>query len=188
MNFPNMISVIRMLLIPFMVSVYFLPFAGAHSFASTIFLIACLTDWLDGYLARKLEQTTAFGAFLDPVADKILVTSAIVLILGHAHLSWLTLPSMIIIGREIAVSALREWMAEIGARTSVAVSYVGKVKTVFQMIALLFLLYYTPEITPDWFLMLGYILYYASAALTVWSMMMYFRAAWPKLNPAASEK
>jgi CDP-diacylglycerol--glycerol-3-phosphate 3-phosphatidyltransferase len=182
MNFPNIVSFIRIILIPFMVIIYFLPFAGAHSFASTIFLIACLTDWLDGFLARKLGQATAFGAFLDPVADKILVASAIILILGHAHLSWLTLPSMVIIGREITISALREWMAEIGSRASVAVSYVGKIKTVLQMIAILFLLYYTPEITPDWFLILGYILYYAAAVLTLWSMILYFKAAWPRLG------
>lgn len=182
MNFPNIISIIRILLIPFMVVVYYLPFSGAHSFASTIFLIACLTDWLDGYLARKLAQTTAFGAFLDPVADKLLIAAAIILILGHAHLSWLTLPSIVIIGREIAVSALREWMAQLGERASVAVSYVGKLKTVLQMIAILFLLYYTPEITPNWFLILGYILYYAAAGLTLWSMALYFKAAWPQLQ------
>ncbi len=182
MNFPNIVSIIRILLIPFMVVVYYLPFAGAHSFASTIFLVACLTDWLDGFLARKLGQATAFGAFLDPVADKILVASAIILILGQGHLSWLTLPSIVIIGREIAVSALREWMAQLGERTSVAVSYVGKMKTVLQMIAILFLLYYTSEITPGWFLVLGYILYYAAAGLTLWSMFMYFKAAWPQLR------
>lgn len=182
MNFPNIVSIIRILLIPFMVMVYFLPFMGAHSLASTIFLIACLTDWLDGYLARKLGQATPFGAFLDPVADKILVASAIILILGHAHLSWLTLPSMVIIGREIVVSALREWMAQLGERANVAVSYVGKIKTVFQMIAILFLLYYTPDVTPNWFLILGYILYYAAAGLTLWSMCLYFKAAWPQLR------
>lgn len=191
MNFPNIVSFIRILLIPFMIIVYYLPFAGAHSFASTVFLIACLTDWLDGFLARKLGQTTTFGAFLDPVADKLLVVSAVVLVLGHANLDWLTLPSIVIVGREIAVSALREWMAEVGARASVAVSYMGKLKTVLQMIAILFLLYYTPEITPDWFLFLGYILYYAAAVLTLWSMFMYFKAAWPKLNvesPVSQEK
>lgn len=165
-----------------MVIVYFLPFAGAHSFASTVFLIAALTDWLDGYVARKLVQTTPFGAFLDPVADKILVASAIILILGHANLSWLTLPSMIIIGREITVSSLRQWMAQLGDTTSVAVSYLSKLKTVLQMIAILFLLYYTPEITPDWFLLMGYIFYYAAAVLTLWSMGMYFKVAWPKLK------
>lgn len=182
MNFPNIVSFIRILLIPFMIVVYYLPFAGAHSFASTVFLIACLTDWLDGFLARKLEQTTTFGAFLDPVADKLLVVSAVVLVLGHANLEWLTLPSIVIVGREIAISALREWMSEVGARASVAVSYAGKLKTVLQMIAILFLLYYTPEITPDWFLLMAYILYYAAAGLTLWSMAMYFKAAWPKLR------
>lgn len=181
MNFPNIISIIRILLIPFMVIVYYLPFVGAHSLASTIFLIACLSDWLDGFLARKLGQATAFGAFLDPVADKILVASAIILILGQGHLPWLTLPSMVIIGREIMVSALREWMAQLGERASVAVSYVGKLKTLLQMMAILFLLYHTPEITPDWFLLMGYILYYVAAGLTIWSMMMYFKAAWPQL-------
>ncbi len=182
MNFPNIISIIRILLIPFMVIAYYLPFSGAHSFASTIFLVACLTDWLDGYLARKLGQATAFGAFLDPVADKLLVAAAIILILGQDHLSWLTLPSMVIIGREIAVSALREWMAQVGDRAKVAVSYLGKIKTVLQMIAILFLVYYTSNVTPIWFLVLAYILYYAAAILTLWSMFLYFKAAWPQFR------
>ena len=181
MNFPNIVSISRILLIPFLVIAYYLPFAGAHSFASTIFLIACLTDWLDGYLARKLGQSTAFGAFLDPVADKLVVVAAIILVIGHGGLEWLTLPAIVIVGREIAVSALREWMAGLGMRQSVAVSYLGKVKTVIQMMAVLFLLYYTPEITPDWFLILGYLMFYGAAGLTLWSMFLYFKAAWPQL-------
>lgn len=182
MNFPNIVSISRILLIPFLVIAYYLPFAGAHSLASTIFLIACLTDWLDGYLARKLNQSTPFGAFLDPVADKLVVAASIILVIGHGGLEWLTLPSIVIIGREIAVSALREWMAELGMRKSVAVSYVGKVKTVLQMISVLFLLYYTAGATPAWFLILGYVMYYAAAGLTLWSMFLYFKAAWPQLR------
>lgn len=182
MNFPNIISISRILLIPFMVIVYYIPYAGGHSLASTIFLIACLTDWLDGYLARKLNQSTSFGAFIDPVADKLVVAAAIILIIGHGGLEWLTLPSIVIIGREIAVSALREWMAEIGERASVAVSYLGKAKTALQMISILFLLYYTAGVTPHWFLLLGYIMYYGAAGLTLWSMFLYFKAAWPQLR------
>ncbi len=182
MNFPNIVSISRILLIPFLVIAYYLPFVGAHSLAAAIFLIACITDWLDGYLARKLNQATPFGAFLDPVADKLVVAAAIILVIGHGGLEWLTLPSIVIIGREIAVSALREWMAELGMRKSVAVSYVGKIKTVLQMISVLLLVSYSSDIVPFWFLVIAYIMYYSAAGLTIWSMFLYFKAAWPQLR------
>ncbi len=122
MNIPNLLTVLRVLLIPFFILLFYLPFHWSYLAASAVFTVAALTDWLDGYLARRLQQSTPFGAFLDPVADKLMVAVALVLLVGeHANL-WLTLPAAIIIGREIVVSALREWMAELGARAQVAVS------------------------------------------------------------------
>lgn len=180
MNVPNVMTFLRILMIPFLIIAYYLPFPIAHVLSSAIFLIACLTDWLDGYLARVLKQETPLGAFLDPVADKLIVAAAVVLIIGHGKFDYLTFPSIVIIGREIAVSALREWMAEIGKRANVAVSWVGKVKTTLQMLALIVLLYCGSQ-TTDWFITLGYVLFYAAALLTLWSMLAYFRAAWPQL-------
>ena len=128
MNIPNLLTVLRVLLIPIIILLFYLPFAWSYLAASAVFTIAAVTDWLDGYLARRLEQGTPFGAFLDPVADKLMVAVALVLLVEeHANL-WLTLPAAIIIGREIVVSALREWMAELGARAQVAVSNLGKWK------------------------------------------------------------
>ncbi len=154
--------------------------------ASAVFAFAAATDWLDGYLARRLEQSTPFGAFLDPVADKLMVAVALVLLVqAHANL-WLTLPAAVIIGREIVISALREWMAEIGARAQVAVSNMGKWKTAAQMLALVILLGNPPAIT--FWVILGYALLLVAAGLTLWSMVQYLRAAWPHLKTTAEKK
>ena len=135
MNIPNILTVLRVLLIPIIILLFYLPFQWSYLAASAVFAIAAITDWLDGYLARKLQQSTPFGAFLDPVADKLMVAVALVLLVEEHSNLWLTLPAAIIIGREIVVSALREWMAELGARAQVAVSNLGKWKTAAQMVA-----------------------------------------------------
>lgn len=181
MNIPNILSLMRIVLIPIFVAVFYLPAELSRVIAGSVFLLACITDWLDGYLARNLNQTTKLGAFLDPVADKLIVAVALVLIVGKLHGSYLAIPSAIIVGREIVVSALREWMAEIGKRTSVAVGFIGKIKTTAQMSAIVSLLLYKPgdQVT---FLVLGMILLYIAAGLTLWSMAMYIRAAWSDLT------
>ncbi|WP_263143550.1 CDP-diacylglycerol--glycerol-3-phosphate 3-phosphatidyltransferase [Pseudomonas sp. RIT-PI-AD] len=186
MNIPNLLTVLRVLLIPVFILLFYMPFPWSYWAASAVFALACATDWLDGYLARRLGQSTAFGAFLDPVADKLIVAVALVLLVEeHANL-WLTLPAVIIIGREIVVSALREWMAELGARAQVAVSNLGKWKTAAQMLALVILLA-NPPLISIW-VILGYLLLIVSAALTLWSMLQYLLAAWPHLTRESSKK
>ena len=186
MNIPNLITVLRVLLIPIFILLFYLPYYWSYMAASTVFAIAAATDWLDGYLARRLEQSTPFGAFLDPVADKLMVAVALVLLVQeHANL-WLTLPATVIIGREIVISALREWMAEIGARAQVAVSNMGKWKTAAQMLALVILLANPPAVT--FWVILGYALLLIAAGLTLWSMVQYLRAAWPHLKTTAEKK
>lgn len=185
MNIPNLLTVLRVVLIPFFILLFYMPYGWSYVAASTVFAIAAATDWLDGYLARRLGQATPFGAFLDPVADKLMVAVALVLLVQeHANI-WLTLPAAVIIGREIVVSALREWMAEIGARAHVAVSNLGKWKTAAQMAALVILLA-NPVSLSAW-VVLGYALLIVAAALTLWSMVNYLRAAWPHLSPMAGE-
>ena len=142
-----------------------------------IFILAAITDWFDGYLARALNQTSAFGRFLDPVADKLMVAAALVVLVQWKPTIVMAFAGIVIISREITVSALREWMAELGARTSVAVSTVGKYKTAFQMIAIsVFLLNWQPLET------FAYILLYTAVILTLWSMFIYLKAAWPYLK------
>lgn len=182
MNIPNLLTVLRVLLIPIIILLFYIPFKWSYLAASAVFTIAALTDWLDGYLARRLQQSTPFGAFLDPVADKLMVAVALVLLVEeHANL-WLSLPATIIIGREIVVSALREWMAELGARAQVAVSNLGKWKTAAQMVALIILLANPPQL--DAWVGLGYALLIIAAGLTLWSMVNYLMAAWPHLSPS----
>ena len=176
-NIPNALTLMRILLIPVLVIVFYLPFQGHWLVAAGIFTLAAVTDWFDGYLARRLGQMTAFGAFLDPVADKLMVTVALVLLVERHDTILFTLAATVIIGREIVVSALREWMAELGQRTSVAVSYVGKVKTALQMIAVIGLLAVNPDRDAGWMLGLCYVLLYSAAVLTLWSMIAYLRAA-----------
>lgn len=180
-NLPNILTLLRIAMIPILICVFYLPWEWRHLASAAIFGIAAGTDWLDGYLARKLDQFTPFGAFLDPVADKLIVASALVMLLEEHATLLFALPTMVIIGREIVISALREWMAELGKRTSVAVSYLGKVKTTLQMIAIAFLLAIDPAAHPtlDY---LGIALLYVAAILTLWSMIIYLRAAWPELS------
>lgn len=178
---PNVLTLLRIGLIPIFVVVFYLPFRGANLVCALIFGLAAVTDWLDGYLARRLGQTSPFGAFLDPVADKMMVAVALVVLVQADQRALLVVPAMVIIGREIAVSALREWMAGIGERTMVAVSVIGKIKTTFQMIALLFLIYREP--LGDFPVYeIGVIGLYVAAFLTLWSMVLYARAAWPALT------
>ena len=178
---PNILTLIRIILIPVLVIVFYVPGQWAYQLSAAIFGIAALTDLLDGYLARRLNQLSAFGAFLDPVADKLMVAVALVLLVQDNPSPLFVIPAAIIIGREIAISALREWMSEIGARTKVAVSIIGKLKTTIQMIAILLLLFKMPLAgfpTHD----VGLILLYIAAALTLWSMFVYMHAAWPLLS------
>ena len=179
-SWPNILTLLRILLIPIFIIVFYLPWSAAHAMAAIIFALASFTDWLDGYLARKLGQISPFGAFLDPVADKLLVAASLLLLVGAKDINYITLPAIVIVGREIVISALREWMAEIGQRASVTVSYIGKVKTTVQMIALVLLLAYNPE-ESGWGI-LGFILLYGAAILTMWSMIIYIMIAWPELT------
>ncbi len=176
-NIPNALTLMRILLIPVLVVVFYVPFQGHWLVAAGIFTLAAVTDWFDGYLARRLGQMTAFGAFLDPVADKLMVSVTLVLLVERHDTILFTLAACVIIGREIVVSALREWMAELGQRTSVAVNYIGKVKTALQMIAVIGLLAVNPSRDAGWMLGLCYLLLYSAAVLTLWSMMAYLRAA-----------
>jgi CDP-diacylglycerol--glycerol-3-phosphate 3-phosphatidyltransferase len=177
-NIPNALTILRILLIPVLILVFYLPFKNHLLVAAAIFALAAVTDWFDGYLARRMEQTTAFGAFLDPVADKLMVVIALVLLVERHDTLVFTLAACVIIGREIVVSALREWMAELGERTSVAVSYVGKVKTAIQMVAITGLLAIDPTRDEHWLLALCYLVLYTAAVLTLWSMVIYLKAAW----------
>lgn len=183
-NIPNILTFLRIASIPVFVVFFYLPVSWSYLATTIIFAAAAITDWLDGYLARKLKQTSAFGAFLDPVADKLMVAIALVMLVDVNPTSFpgilLAIPAGIIIGREIVISALREWMAEIGERAKVAVSVIGKIKTTAQMIALLLLLYREP-IGPLPTAEVGFALLYLSVALTLWSMAIYIKAAWPKM-------
>lgn len=181
MNIPNTLTIVRIVLIPVFIVVFYLPVPSGHIATATIFGLGAMTDWLDGYLARRLGQTSTLGEFLDPVADKLMVAIVLVLLLQQNPSVWLALPAAIIIGREITVSALREWMAELGARAKVAVSSLGKIKTTAQMLALIMLLYREPlGLVPTY--TLGFCLLYVAAGLTLWSMVVYIRVAWPELR------
>lgn len=182
LNIPNILTLIRIFLIPVMVLVYYLPITWGHFAAAAIFAIAGVTDWLDGYLARTLQQTSALGAFLDPVADKLIVAIALVILVGESDLAYLAIPAAVIVGREIVISALREWMAELGKSASVAVSFIGKFKTASQMVAVFLLLAYQPD-QYQWLGTLGYGLLIIAAVLTLWSMIIYLKAAWPEIRP-----
>jgi CDP-diacylglycerol--glycerol-3-phosphate 3-phosphatidyltransferase len=188
LNIPNLLTLLRILLIPFFFVVYLIDADWSNQLATFIFVVAALTDWLDGYLARRLNQYTTFGAFLDPVADKLIVATALVLLATDEKVLNLVLSVplftasvAIIIGREIAISALREWMAELGKRASVAVSYIGKVKTALQLTAISLLIYQEPLRGIPIF-KLGEILLFIAAALTLYSMVVYLKAAWPVLT------
>jgi CDP-diacylglycerol--glycerol-3-phosphate 3-phosphatidyltransferase len=176
LNVPVVLTLLRIALIPLFVLVFYLPFAWAYPASALVFLLAGITDWLDGYLARRWEQISAFGAFLDPVADKLMVAAALVMLVDKHSSIWLAIPAIVIVGREIGVSALREWMAELGQRGIVAVSSIAKVKTTCQMVALLLLLYGRPLFGLPTYA-IGLVLIYIATGLTLWSMFVYLRAA-----------
>ena len=187
LNTPNILTLLRIALIPAFIVAYYWAHPWAHMLATGLFILAALTDWLDGYLARRLEQTSPFGAFLDPVADKLMVAAALVLLVADPRVQTHVLDIrlfavvvLVIVGREITVSALREWMSEVGKRSSVAVSFVGKIKTVSQMVAIPFMLWREPFWNLPIF-QIGETLLYLAAALTLWSMLSYLKAAWPNL-------
>jgi CDP-diacylglycerol--glycerol-3-phosphate 3-phosphatidyltransferase/cardiolipin synthase len=183
---PNILTLLRIILIPVLVVVFYLPGQWSYQLSAMLFGLAALTDALDGYLARRLKQSSVFGAFMDPVADKLMVAVALVLLVQDNPTVLFVVPACIIIGREIAISALREWMSELGERTRVAVSVVGKIKTIAQMVAILLLLFRMP-IGPFPTHDVGLILLYIAAVLTLWSMMVYVRAAWPLIAGNSDE-
>jgi len=178
---PTAITLFRVALIPLFVLVFYLPFSWANVVATSIFVIAAFSDWVDGYLARSMKQESVFGAFLDPVADKLMVVVIIVLLV-EAHPSiYVSLPSVVIVAREISISALREWMAQLGSSTTLKVSFIGKTKTVSQMLALGFMIFSEPLYGIPIF-QIGLVIYYFAALLTIVSMAIYLRAAWPVIT------
>jgi len=191
----NILTLARIAMIPLVVVLFYLPYSWSNPAAASVFIFAAITDSLDGYLARRLGQTSALGAFLDPVADKLMVATALILLVSHypPDLELLvfnpqvliTVTAAVIVGREITISALREWMAEMGARGKVAVSSMGKLKTIFQMTGLSMMLFRSDV----WFIPafeLGVYCLVAAAALTLWSMVVYLKAAWPELMRSGS--
>lgn len=184
LNIPNTLTWARIGLIPLFVGVYYLPdswltLTSKNIIATGIFLVAAITDWFDGYLARSLGQTSSFGAFLDPVADKLMVAAALILLVQLARVD--AIVAVVMIGREITISALREWMARVGQSASVAVATVGKFKTAAQMTAIPLLLHHDPILFLN-IQLIGTVLIYVAAALTLWSMIYYLRRAIPRLS------
>ena len=183
-NIPILLTWLRIIMIPLLIAIYYVPASwmagiGRDFAAMLVFVVASITDWLDGYLARRWNETSAFGAFLDPVADKLVVAAALIMLVQLGRLD--AIFAAIIIGREITISALREWMAQIGAHKSVAVSMVGKIKTAAQMVSIPMLLYHTPVSGVD-VQSIGTWLIYVASVLTLWSMGYYMRMAWPHLE------
>jgi len=181
MNIPNILTLSRIVMIPVFVIIFYLPFSWHYLAACVIFILAAITDGLDGYYARKLGQTSELGAFLDPVADKLMIAVVLVLLVEDEPSIWLALPAAVIIGREITISALREWMAEMGESSKVAVSGYGKLKTICQMVALGFLIYHN-DLFGIPIYSIGMVLLYIASILTLWSMFLYLQAAWPQLK------
>ncbi|MCR6661679.1 MAG: CDP-diacylglycerol--glycerol-3-phosphate 3-phosphatidyltransferase [Luteimonas sp.] len=196
LTIPTWLTLLRILMIPVLVLVFYLPFKWTNFAAAFVFTLASVTDWLDGWIARRYHQYSAFGAFLDPVADKLMVAVALFLIVQGHPTPWMAFWAAVIVGREIAVSALREWMAELGQRATVKVAAIGKIKTIAQMVALICLLYAINPKFPlqpgtgiwmgEWVFHIGDWLLAGAALLTLWSGMAYLRAAWPALR--AEEK
>jgi CDP-diacylglycerol--glycerol-3-phosphate 3-phosphatidyltransferase len=180
---PTLLTLLRIALVPVLVVLFYIPYTWSNLACAVIFVLAAVTDIADGAIARKTGQTSRFGAFLDPVADKIMVSTALVLLVQsqETYQVVFAMAAAIIIGREIAISALREWMSELGERALVSVSWVGKTKTVFQMTAIGFLLYHEDI---GWIpvALIGELLLYTAAALTLWSMWTYLSAAWPVMS------
>lgn len=183
-SLPLALTIGRVFAIPVVLALFYLPLPYARQVAALLFGAAAVTDWLDGWLARRWNQTSPFGAFLDPVADKLLVAVSLVMLLRDEPGGVLAILVAIIIGREITVSALREWMAELGQRTSVAVSWIGKLKTTFQMTAIGLMIWRIDTFDVPIY-GIGYVLLFVAGALTIWSMMMYLRAAWPLMKSPA---
>ncbi|AWB68116.1 CDP-diacylglycerol--glycerol-3-phosphate 3-phosphatidyltransferase [Saccharobesus litoralis] len=177
-NIPNTLTTLRIIMIPVFVVTFYLPFEWAHFSAAVIFAVAAITDWLDGYLARKLEQQTAFGAFLDPVADKLIVACALILLTDYFQAWYITFAAIVMVSREILISALREWMAELGQRGLVQVSSIGKWKTWAQLMALTGLI----SGEQGWVQWAALVLLYIAVVLTFWSMVVYLKAAWPQIT------
>ena len=180
---PTMLTLLRIALVPVLVLFFYLPFSWSNFACVVIFVLAAVTDIADGAIARRTGQTSRFGEFLDPVADKITVTTALVLLVQRqeTHQAIFAIAAAIIVGREITISALREWMAEIGERALVSVSWVGKLKTIFQMTAISLLFYHEDM----WWIpmaLIGELLLYTAAALTLWSMWIYLKSAWPAIS------
>jgi CDP-diacylglycerol--glycerol-3-phosphate 3-phosphatidyltransferase len=194
-NLPTWLTLFRVALLPVMVVAFYLPFRGHNIVAALVFLLAALTDWLDGYLARRMNLTSAFGAFLDPVADKLMVAVTLFLLVESHRGGWpgilMAVTAAVIVGREISVSALREWMAGIGMRATVKVAFIGKLKTVMQMVALVVLIVQHEKAAEALRLYhIGEALLVIAGVLTIWSGVTYLRAAWPLLssdlqNPSA---
>ncbi len=187
-NIPNLLTLIRIICIPVLMVVAYSGWSQRFIASAVLFLLASATDWLDGYLARKLQQTSAFGRFLDPVADKLMVAAALIILVDWHHSIWMVVPAVVIIAREITISALREWMAELGKRASVAVSYIGKLKTTAQMLAIGLMLAQAPVhdvrggLIVNALQVVAYLLLYVAVFLTIWSMLLYLQAAWPDLR------
>jgi CDP-diacylglycerol--glycerol-3-phosphate 3-phosphatidyltransferase len=182
MTIPTILTLFRILLVPVLIAIFYMPVQPWTHFAATfVFVLGALTDWADGWIARRFNQFSSFGAFLDPVADKLAVTVALVLIVVYRPTPWMPLLAIIIIGREIAISALREWMAEVGQGRKVKVKWLGKMKTIVQMTAISMLLYRAPILTMPTF-DIGQVLLAVAAALTLASGYSYLRAAWPSLR------
>lgn len=182
-NVANQLTLCRIFFIPLLVAIFYSPFEWRFFASAALFGLAGITDALDGYVARKYHLTTPFGAFLDPVADKLMVAVALALLIQQHNSILFTIPAIVIICREIVISALREWMAELGKRASVAVSSIGKIKTTLQIIAIVILLAFR-EGTYPLFNDIGMVAMYAAAILTLWSMIVYLRAAWPIMSSA----
>jgi len=189
-NLPTWLTLFRVALLPVMVLVFYLPFRGHNIVAAIVFTLAGITDWLDGYLARRLGLTSKFGAFLDPVADKLMVAVTLFLLVASHRGDWsgivMAVTSAIIVGREISISALREWMAEIGMRSTVRVAFLGKLKTAMQMVALIVLiLQHEKDAEALRLYHIGEGLLVVAGVLTIWSGLYYVRAAWPALQDDA---
>lgn len=189
LNLPILLTLSRIAVIPVFVLVYYLPVEWSNLVCTWLFIIAAITDWADGHIARRYGLTSRFGAFLDPVADKLMVAVVLILLVDRNPTGfgaiWLAIPAVVIVGREITISALREWMAEVGQQAKVAVSYIGKIKTVAQLVALPFMIYREDLFGVIPVVQIGFVLLYVAAILTIWSMAIYVRDAWPTLKRGA---
>lgn len=176
MKLPNMLTIFRILMVPVFMLFFYLPRPWGHEIAAGVFALAGVTDWLDGYLARRWNQTSQFGAFLDPVADKLLVVVAVILLVSRPYLHYLSFPAAIIAGRELVICAIREWMAEFGHKAKVKVLYIAKLKTGFQFVAIVLLILFSPN---DWVWLkqIGYGLFYLAATLTLLTLAIYAKIA-----------